>query len=180
MSLYRNKYRNESSRKAGFDYGSEGSFFITFNTIRREPLLGEIRDGKTVLSEFGKIVEAEWLKSFEMRNELNCEAWVIMPDHMHAILTLQRKGEDNAEEKDRKVMNTGVAYRPPRSVSSFIACFKAVVTKKINDLRATPAQRVWQPNYHDHIIRNEDEKKRIKKYIENNPSRQEAGRYPAP
>ena len=59
--------------------------------------------------------------------------------------------------------------RLPKSISSFIAIFKSVTTKHINDLRNTPHEKIWQNNYHDHIIRNENSFNHIATYIDNNP-----------
>lgn len=57
----------------------------------------------------------------------------------------------------------------PKSLSSFVAGFKSSVTKQINQLRNTPHYPVWQRNYYEHIIRNDDELNRIRQYIINNP-----------
>ena len=57
----------------------------------------------------------------------------------------------------------------PKSISSFIAGYKSVVTKQINQIRNTPRQQVWQRNYYDHIIRNEQDLTRVREYIVNNP-----------
>ena len=59
--------------------------------------------------------------------------------------------------------------RMPKSISSFVAIFKSVTTKQINDLRNTPQEKIWQNNYHDHIVRNENSFNHIATYIENNP-----------
>jgi len=67
-------------------------------------------------------------------------------------------------------LNFGIAYRPPKSISSFVAGFKSAVTKRINEYRNTPKQPVWQERFHDHIIRNEEEYQRISDYIKNNPA----------
>ncbi|HOY15479.1 MAG TPA: hypothetical protein PLY70_20175, partial [Saprospiraceae bacterium] len=64
--------------------------------------------------------------------------------------------------------NSGVAYRPPKSISSFIAGFKSVATKRANEYRNTPKQPVWQSRFHDHIIRNYTEYQQIYSYIESN------------
>jgi putative transposase len=65
--------------------------------------------------------------------------------------------------------NHGVAYRPPRSISSFVAGFKSAATKRINEFRKMPESPVWQSRFYDHIIRNNDEYIRIEKYIMKNP-----------
>ena len=68
--------------------------------------------------------------------------------------------------------------RKPKSISSFIAGFKSVVNTKIDDYideheldipKYNRHNHFFQPNYHDHIIRNGDEYLRIKNYIRNNP-----------
>ena len=61
--------------------------------------------------------------------------------------------------------------RPPRSLGSFVAGFKSIVTKRINQLRDTPGTPVWQRNYYEHIIRNERALSAIRQYIIENPQR---------
>jgi len=57
----------------------------------------------------------------------------------------------------------------PKSIGSFIGGFKSSVTKRINAMRATPGIPIWQRNYFEHIIRNENELLDIREYIFNNP-----------
>ena len=71
------------------------------------------------------------------------------------------------------VKNYGVAYRPPKSISSFMAGFKSSATKRINEYRQTPRKPVWQSKFHDRIIRNAGEYRRISRYIEHNPAKWE-------
>jgi len=71
MSKYKNKYRTDSHRLRGWDYSANGIYFITLVTQHRICNLGEIVNQQMQLSDFGKIVDAEWKKSFEIRNELN-------------------------------------------------------------------------------------------------------------
>ena len=52
-----------------------------------------------------------------------------------------------------------------------MAGFKASVTKRINLLRVTPNAPVWQPNYYEHVIRDQTDWERIHRYIESNPSK---------
>ena len=86
MALFKNKYRIESNRCPNWDYSSPGYYFITICTKNRECILGKINKFQVILSEIGKIVEEEWLKSFEIRKELECDLYVIMPNHIHAIV----------------------------------------------------------------------------------------------
>jgi REP element-mobilizing transposase RayT len=87
---YRNKYRIKSHRLPGWDYSKNGAYYITVVTQNRICYLGEIIDGKMILSDFGKIVETEFLKSFEIRDELFLSEYIIMPNHIHAIVILEK------------------------------------------------------------------------------------------
>jgi hypothetical protein len=60
---------------------------------------------------------------------------------------------------------------PPKSVSSLISGFKSSATTRINRLNQTPGQKIWQRGFYDHIVRNENELKRIRQYIIDNPAK---------
>jgi hypothetical protein len=70
-------------------YSGNGNYFITINTYDRACLFGDIVDGKMVLNDFGEIATNEWFKSFEMRAELSLGEFVLMPNHLHAIVGLE-------------------------------------------------------------------------------------------
>lgn len=161
---FRGKYRIPSARLPGWDYSAPGAYFITICTAGRAHLFGTVRDGRVILSPLGQIVREEWEKSFAIRRELACDAFVIMPNHIHAIVRV-------IPEKN------SVAYRPPRSISSFVAGFKSAATKRINQYRGTPGEPVWQARFHDHIIRNPREYERIAAYIAANPLKWDEDRY---
>ena len=92
---FKNKYRVESHRMPGWDYSGNGYYFITLVTQNRECNLGEIINEKMILSDFGKIVDTEWKKSFEIRNELFCDEYIIMPNHLHAIVIIKKSKNDD-------------------------------------------------------------------------------------
>jgi REP element-mobilizing transposase RayT len=180
---FRKTYRIPSARAQWWNYAASGAYFITICTAGRAHLFGEIRNNTMILSEIGNIVAQEWNASFDIRTELFCDAFVIMPNHIHAILRIDHSGDTTVETHGHPVEthgraslqpgNHGVAYRPPKSISSFVAGFKSAATKRINAFRNTPKMPVWQTRFHDHIIRNEDEYQRIWQYIETNPAQWE-------
>ncbi len=203
MERYKNKYRIPSARAAFWDYSQNGLYFITICTFNRECLFGQIVKKEMVFSPIGEIVFGEWNKSFEIRLELYCESFVIMPNHLHAILRIendideldatnavdavqthgraslqvQTHGRASLQQRQQNIyppqpeqIKSGIAYRSPKSISSFVAGFKSSATKHINEYRITPKLPVWQARYHDHIIRNSAEYQRISDYIENNPA----------
>ena len=90
MDKFRNKYRIQSHRMPQWDYSGNGFYFITIVTKNRECNLGYIHKGKMEFSDFGKIVNDEWLQSFEIRNELFLDEHIVMPNHLHAIVILEK------------------------------------------------------------------------------------------
>lgn len=172
MTLFRNKYRIESSRLQKWDYSSPGFYFITICTHDRLCLFGDIVDSKMEMNLFGKIVNDEWLKSFGIRQEIKRDEFIVMPNHFHAIVGIADT-DDSVETHGRASLqqtNAGIAYRPPKSISSLMAGYKSVVTKRINELRESPGSNVWQSRFYDHIIRDDRELFAIRQYIKNNPA----------
>jgi putative transposase len=164
VKKFRNKYRIPSARSPFWDYSKEGSYYITMCMFQREMILSYVR----------KIVFEAWNKSFQIRHELYCDVFIIMPDHLHAILRINDDGDVETHLRaslqiPSQTQQHGIAYRPPHSISSFVACFKSSATKQINEFRHTPNKPVWQPRFHDHIIRDDFEYQRIRDYIINNP-----------
>ena len=93
MQKYKGKYRNESHRLRGWDYASNGLYFITFNTHNRACLFGDIINDKMILNDFGKIATKEWFRSFGMRDEFFLDEFILMPNHLHAIVGLETVGK---------------------------------------------------------------------------------------
>ena len=144
---YQNKYRIPSARLRNWDYSSDAVYFITICTTNHHYFFGKIENGKMEFSEIGLLVQQEWLKSFEIRAELFCDCYVIMPNHIHAILRI----ENGIHVLDPPT-NFGVAYRPPKSISSFVAGFKSVVTANAHKINGRFG---WQEWFYDHIIRDD-------------------------
>jgi len=170
---YHNKYRIESNRLRGWDYSNPGAYFITLCTQNRECHLGEIINEKMILSDFGKIVDNEWNKSFDMRDELLLDVYIIMPNHIHAIVVLNVEMHGRASLQSPKPS----FIRQPKSISSFIGGFKSAANSKIDDYidkhnlnipKYNRKNHFFQPNYHDHIIRDEQSYENISNYIINN------------
>ena len=97
---YQNKYRIKSHRMSCWDYSGNGYYFITLVTQNRECNLGKIvvnahSHAYLSLSDFGKIVDMEWNKSFEMRNELIGDEYIIMPNHLHAIVVIDKSNNND-------------------------------------------------------------------------------------
>ena len=159
-------------RLQSLEYTEERLYFVTLCTDWREPIFGEVVEGQMQLSRYGSIVAEEWRRSPEIRPELVLDAYVIMPDHMHALVGIS---EEESRAHCRAALqpepHRGSRDRAPRSLSSFIAQFKAHSTKRINELRNTPGNKVWQPRFHDHVVRLAENPAEIRAYIRANPER---------
>ncbi|MBU0763378.1 MAG: transposase [Bacteroidetes bacterium] len=96
MTLYKNKYRSESHRLPGWDYSSEGWYFLTWVVQDREHLFGEICDDEMVLNQYGLIVKKEILRTVEIRTGFILDEWIIMPNHVHILAGIINDNENNA------------------------------------------------------------------------------------
>jgi len=156
--------RRRSIRLQDYDYGLAGAYFITIVTKDRKCLFGEIADGEMRINDWGKIVQDEWEKSAQIRKEIELDAFVVMPNHVHGVVVItDRPGRATG----RSPLQSGPARR---SLGAFVGGFKSVVTKRINELRSSPGTPVWQRNYFEHVIRDEDSLHRIRQYIIDNPT----------
>ena len=97
MERFQGKYRISSARLRNWDYASSGMYFVTLCAKNREHFFGHITKPlidkahfEIQLSEIGKIVESEWLKTAEVRPDMNLtlDEHQVMPNHFHAILII--------------------------------------------------------------------------------------------
>ena len=159
---FKDKYRIPSNRLRGWVYSSNGHYYITIVTADRKRLFGEIVNGEMVLNDWGQIVYDEFFKSFEMRAELFLGEFVLMPDHLHAIVILDKSkcmdvgscGNGShgdvlygpvethgraslpqpRQSQPRQSQPTSAPFqRQPQSISSFVAGFKSATVKRIDD-----------------------------------------------
>jgi putative transposase len=159
------QHHRRSLRLRHYDYAQPGAYFVTMVTHNRELLFGNVVDLNLELNDFGRIVNDEWNKSAAIRQEIELDAFVIMPNHVHCILILR---DHNARATGRSPLQSGPSTR---TLGTFVAGFKSAVTARINQIRGTPAAPVWQRNYYEHIIRNERSLNHIRQYILDNPAR---------
>ena len=169
----RPKRRNRRSiRLKGYDYAGAGAYFVTICAQNRECLYGEIMNGKMVLKDAGEIVADEWIKTGDIRDKIILDEWVVMPNHFHGILVI-----DDRRGTARRAPTVEQFGKPVSgSIPTIIRAFKSAVTKRINEMRKTPGVKIWQRNYYEHVIRNDNELNRIREYITNNPAQWELDR----
>jgi putative transposase len=178
-------HHRRSIRLKGYDYSRNGAYFVTICSWNRECLFGEIAGMKAskpemLLNEYGKIVRDEWMGTSLIRKEIEIDEFVVMPNHFHGIVVIWGRGDRPVAPLTTIVGS--IQGRPPvaptedrsgpkpKSIGSFLAGFKSIATKRINENRQSTGAPVWQRNYYERIVRNEIECKRIREYINNNPA----------
>ncbi|MFZ5879981.1 MAG: transposase [Chloroflexota bacterium] len=167
-----NLHQRRSIRLRGYDYSQAGAYFVTIVTWRRETLFGDVVNGVMVLNDFGGIVREEWERTAFIRPRVVLGAFVIMPNHIHGILTFTDNVVNDVNAgATRRVAPASSTTLQSGSLGAVIGQFKSIVTKRINGLQNVSGRPVWQRNYHERIIRDEGEMDRITRYIEANPSR---------
>ncbi len=120
-----------------------------------------------VLNDVGKIVNDFWIKTKCHFADITFNTFVIMPNHYHAIITVGAGSPRPCVENYIGQNDIGRG-NPAPTLGNIVGFFKYQTTKQINQLRQTPGQKLWQRNYYEHIIRNEDDYNKIYEYINNN------------
>ena len=93
---FADRYRIESTRLPGYDYSSDGYYFITICVKNRECLFGDVVEEKMVLSLIGKIMGQELLKTAAIRKNVRIDTCQIMPNHLHVIFVIDNSSVETA------------------------------------------------------------------------------------
>jgi len=169
--------RRRSIRLPGYDYTHPGAYFVTICSHEYKPIFGKVLNGEMKLNESGQIVIKCWAQLPSHFPQVELNAFIVMPNHIHGIINITRK---NVGATHASPLQTEVRTRSgpkPGSLGAIVGSFKSAVTKRINKLHNTPGTPVWQRNYFEHIIRSDKVLNAICRYILNNPARWELDRY---
>jgi REP element-mobilizing transposase RayT len=161
-----NFHRRRSIRLRGYDYGQAGAYFITICTAGRASLFGHVLNGTLRLSVAGEIVANEWLRTPSVRPNVDLDAFVVMPNHVHAIVVMSHQHAREPQSVDGHRLRS-----PSHTLGAIVRGFKAAVTSRSADANDVQNAIVWQRNYYERIIRNEDELNAVRQYIADNPAR---------
>jgi len=191
----------QSIRMKGWDYTASGWYFVTFNARENKPIFGTIVNGRMVLNEAGRVAGEEWQKSAFIRDGIELDEFVVMPNHVHGIvrITTRADGPGNLRQAQFGKPVAG-------ALGTFVGAYKAAVSREINRRRgmmhhaprvwmhqtrplmhharplmhparpqlAAGASAIWHRNYWDVIVRDEKALGNIRHYIRNNPRNYDA------
>ena len=122
----------------------------------------------------GQMIIDEWFAIRSRFTSIGLEAFVVMPNHFHGILSiLPAGGESLVGIVDGRVITKGTP-----TLGEMIGAFKSITTNRyISGVKNQNWQpfdrRLWQRNYYEHIIRNDQSFDRLQSYIQDNPLRWE-------
>jgi putative transposase len=199
MTYDSQKYPRRSLRLTAYDYSQAGAYFITACAQDRECLFGEVVDGQMHLNDAGRMVLAEWNLLPVRFPAVELDEFGIMPNHIHAIITISTVtgGADQAivgrkptaSTFERTTELTGpvgatlvvalpddpVPGPPPPILGDIVGALKSKTTDlyihAVKHSGWPPFRgRLWQRNYHEHVIRSERSLNRIRQYILDNPA----------
>ncbi len=188
-------HRRRSIRLKNYDYSQNGAYFITICTHGKACLFGhivgagskpahavsrskpahavptrskpirapltahdkpiDIKSPRMNMNETGRLVEHTWSDLINHINGIELDEFIVMPNHVHGIVVIGRAGSKRTEKN--------------HGLSEIVRQFKTFSARRINSLRKTPGVPLWQRNYYEHIIRNENDYFRIAEYIIDNP-----------
>jgi len=173
-----------SIRLKHYDYSQPGAYFITTCVKDRQCVFGEIRDGRMYLNEWGKIVHQQWEWLHHQYQYLIMDAFVVMPNHFHAILVIGdtvgngrdrflRYDNHSQPYNDRSLRCDDIDHSQQKikPVPELIGAFKTTSSKIIHQSGFPDFK--WQKSYYEHIIRNDIALHRIRQYIVDNPMKWE-------
>ena len=180
MSDKSEKYNRRSIRLQSYDYTQPGPYFVTICIQDRKCAFGKIVNGEIHLNHVGQMIQSIWLTLPERFPGVKLDQYLIMPNHLHGIITLREtqfitpndsyisKIPDRFKD-DKYIKDYQGEKNPAPTLGEVIRTFKAATTYCIHT-GGMPGF-CWQHRYYEHIIRNDDDLNRVRQYIIDNPTR---------
>ncbi len=178
------RHHRRSVRLADYDYSQPGAYFVTMVTQGRACLFGDVVNGEMQLSDMGRIAGECWRAVPEHFPNVELGTFVVMPNHVHGIIVLHDRADAEASARRGTIYRAPTAtddaptaiddapaerfQKPvPGSIPTIVRTYKAAVAREIVQQHGG-VPIIWQRNYYEHIIRDDEEHNRIHFYIESN------------
>jgi len=145
-------HHRHSIRLRGYDYSQPGTYYVTVCTQKKKHIFGEVVEGEMSANDCCRIVARAWQDLPGRFPHITLDEFVVMPNHVHGIIIV------------------GGRQAAPK-LGDIIRAFKSSSAIAVNQALARAGQPVWQRNYYEHIVRNQDELSKIREYIRTNPLR---------
>ncbi len=179
MPYNRYKHHRQSTRLKGWDYSRPGAYFVTINVKGRVCFFGRVENDKVILSDVGKVAHNNLIAIPEHFPHVSLDEYVVMPNHVHVIVFIDRPVE--AVQTNRKGFplerpyanhkNKAEYYQkisPKKgSLSVIMRTYKGSIKTWCNNNGYGDFE--WQSRFNDSVIRSNEELKRRRQYIIDNP-----------
>ena len=152
--------KRKHPRMNHYDYSTAGAYFITVCTQNRRCLLSRIvgrglAPAEIQYTAYGQIAQEQLLILEQRYPSLKIDQYVIMPNHIHAILLLEEAAGDS--------------QRP--TIMDVVCAYKSLTTRECKKVR--PVDKLFQTSFYEHVIRGREDYDEIVEYIVNNPKQWE-------
>ena len=146
-------------------------YFVTICAFERRCIFGDIRENEIVLSSIGQIVNTCWVEIPQHFPTAKIETHVVMPNHIHGILTIHSK-RAVANPQGKAAAGIESFGKPtPGSIPTIVRSFKAAASKRVRESGYMKSESIWQRGYYEHVLRNTREYVEMTSYILQNPAR---------
>jgi putative transposase len=148
---------------------------------------------KMHLSKAGVLADVFWHEIINHAKNVELDAFVVMPNHIHGILILNPPDVEtgHALSSDKQETRHALSLRENQpaplsiaqqrfrnqgknTISSIIGSYKSAVTKHANRMGFKSS---WQTRFHDHVISSDESYINIVKYIESNVANWEGDKF---
>ena len=163
MRIETEKHPRQSIRLKRYDYSSPGYYYVTICTKHNIEYLGERKNGKMILNQFGNIVNQQWKWLSNQYKYVEIDEFAVMPNHFHGILIIDPTNVVNR----RVVTGRDLSLQKIKPLPELIGAFKTTSSKLIHQSGLDEFR--WQRSFYDHIIRTETSLNKIQRYIMDNP-----------
>ena len=188
--------RRRSIRLKGHDYSRAGAYFVTIVTQGRLCVFGEVVGEQMRLNEAGAMAQAMWEALPRRFPGIDVDAFVVMPNHIHGIVIIDPSDADqpvgvplvgtpnathapdvpdHPTRATTRVAPTNASNAPHTTLGDVVRAHKSLTTVEyasgVRTLNWPPFERrLWQRNYYEHIVRDEESLSLIRQYILDNPA----------
>lgn len=166
--------QRKPNRLQGYDYSQDNLYFVTSCVQDRICCLGEIKNKQMQLNQYGQIAQQQWHWLGQQYAYIVLHAFVVMPNHIHGIIEINRGVVRTDDTVRTDTVQTGrdlslqLQQQKIKSLSQLMGAYKTTTSKQIHLLDYNAF--AWQRSFHDHIIRDEQSYEKISAYIHNNPA----------
>ncbi len=155
-------HQRRTLRLPARDY-SGGTYLVTLCARARGAVFGDVIGEEVRLNDVGHIVRDAWLWLPGQYPHVMLDEWILMPDHLHALIVLSGEPAPGSAGAPTAVVTR---LKP---LGQLIGAFKTVSMKHVNRARNTPGAVLWQRNFWERVARNNGSLNRLRQYIRNNP-----------